>query len=54
VRNGHGVVLDEAFDLICGAHGVPVCNAKPALAALLDVDWVPLLKQGMHPCMPAS
>jgi glyoxylase-like metal-dependent hydrolase (beta-lactamase superfamily II) len=47
-------LLDEAFDLICGAHGVPVRNAKPALAALLDVDWTPLLKDGRHPYVPAG
>jgi hypothetical protein len=46
-------VLDEDFDLICGAHGVPVRNARPALAHLLDLDWDPLLPAGQHPFVPA-
>jgi glyoxylase-like metal-dependent hydrolase (beta-lactamase superfamily II) len=45
-------VLDEDFDLICGAHGVPVRQAKPALAHLLALDWTPLLKAGRHPFVP--
>ena len=46
-------VLDEDFDLICGAHGVPVRNAKSALAHLLELDWAPLLAAGQHPFVPA-
>ena len=46
-------VLGEDFDLICGAHGVPVPNAKPALAHLLELDWEPLLAAGKHPFVPA-
>ena len=45
-------VLDEDFDLICGAHGVPVRNARPALAQLLALDWAPLLAAGKHPFVP--
>ena len=46
-------VLDEDNDLICGAHGVPVRNAKSALAHLLELDWAPLLAAGQHPFVPA-
>jgi glyoxylase-like metal-dependent hydrolase (beta-lactamase superfamily II) len=46
-------LLDEDFDVICGAHGIPVRNAKPALARLLDLDWEPLLRAGQHPLVPA-
>ena len=45
-------VFEEDFDLICGAHGIPVRNAKPALAQLLDLDWAPLLAAGKHPFVP--
>ena len=46
-------VLAEDFDVICGAHGVPVRDAKPLLDQLLDLDWGPLLQEGKHPFVPA-
>jgi glyoxylase-like metal-dependent hydrolase (beta-lactamase superfamily II) len=46
-------LLAEDFDIICGAHGVPVYNAKPALEKLLDLDWEPLLAAKQHPYVPA-
>jgi glyoxylase-like metal-dependent hydrolase (beta-lactamase superfamily II) len=46
-------VMDEDFDLICGAHGVPVHDAKRRLRQLLALDWASLLKEGRHPFVPA-
>ena len=46
-------LLNEEFDLICGAHGVPVRNAKTLLAHLLDLDWTPLIAAGTHPYVAA-
>lgn len=46
-------LLDLEFDLICGAHGVPVRGAKDALRRLLALDWQPLLEAGKHPYVEA-
>src|SRR6266545_7032741 len=46
-------VLAEDFDIICGAHGVPVHNAKPLLEKLVALEWEPLLKEGKHPFVAA-
>jgi glyoxylase-like metal-dependent hydrolase (beta-lactamase superfamily II) len=43
-------VLEEDFDLICGAHGQPYHHgARDALTRLVALDWPPIIRSGRHP-----